>query len=147
MKPGGITSLVCMVGFSQVSFAMIISGVHASTASQNASFLAGRPCKFAERILRGLVLDLHVLGLIGDDLSWGEPGEPICVSPGMLEVVELLLSESSQLSEEKLLMLVSMCESKRAAEWLGVSQLAHIHVTFVWFNASYVSEFIRMQSV
>ena len=49
------------------------------------------------------------------------------MSPGMLEVVELLLSESSQLSEEKLLMVVSMCESKRAAEWLGVSQLAHIH--------------------
>ena len=70
------------------------------------------------------------------------------MSPGMLEVVvELLLSESSQLSEEKLLMGVSMCESKRAAEWLGVSQLAHIHVTFVWFNASYVSEFIPMQSV
>ena len=37
------------------------------------------------------------------------------MSPGMLEVVELLLSESSQLSEEKLLMVVSMCESKRAA--------------------------------
>ena len=32
------------------------------------------------------------------------------MSPGMLEVVELLLSESSQLSEEKLLMLVSMWE-------------------------------------
>ena len=68
------------------------------------------------------------------------------VSPGMLEVVELSLAESSQL-EEKLLMLVSMCVSNRAAEWLGVSQLAHIHVTFVWFNASYVSEFIPMQSV
>ena len=69
------------------------------------------------------------------------------MSPGMLEVVELLLSESSQLSEEKLLMFVSMCESNRAAEWLGISQLAHIHFTLVWFNASYVSEFIPMQSV
>ena len=51
------------------------------------------------------------------------------MSSGMIEVVELLLSESSQLSEEKLLMVVSMCESKRAAEWLGVSQLAHIHAS------------------
>ena len=44
------------------------------------------------------------------------------MSPGMLEVVELLLSESSQLSEEKLLMVVSMCESKRAARTYRVQR-------------------------
>ena len=55
--------------------------------------------------------------------------------PGMLELVDLLLSESIQLSGEKLFMHASMCESKRD-EWFGVSQFAHIHVTFVWFSAS-----------
>ncbi len=55
--------------------------------------------------------------------------------PGMLELVDLLVSESIQLSGEKLFMLASMCESKRV-EWFGVSQFAHIHVTFVWFSAS-----------
>ena len=75
-------------------------------------------------------------------MSWGEPGEPICVWPGMLELVELLLSESTQLSGEKLLVPVSMYDHKRTGEWMGVSQLAHIHVTLVWFSASYVSEFM-----
>ena len=84
---------------------------------------------------------------LGDDLSWGEPGEPVCVWPGRLELVELLLSESTQLSGEKLLMHVSMYESNRSAEWLGVSQLAHIHVTFVWSSVSYVTEFMPMLSV
>ena len=35
LKPGGITSLVWIVCFSQVSLAMTVSCVHASTASQN----------------------------------------------------------------------------------------------------------------
>ena len=70
----------------------------------------------------------------------------MCVSPGILELVELLLSESTQLSKEKLLMHGLMYESKRAAEWFGVSQLAHIHVTFVRYSASYLSESITMQS-
>ena len=42
---------------------------------------------------------------------------------------------------------VSMYESMRMAEWLGVSQLAHINVTLVRFSASYVSECIPMQSM
>ena len=45
-----------------------------------------------------------------------------------------LLSESIQLSGEKLFMHASMCESTRD-KWFGVSQFAHIHVTFVWFSA------------
>ena len=57
-----MTSLVWIVGFSQVSLAMMMSGAHASTASQNTSFLAGRLCKFTERMLSGLVFGLHVLG-------------------------------------------------------------------------------------
>ena len=40
LKPGGITSLVWMVGFSHASLAMTISGVHWSTACQKSSFLA-----------------------------------------------------------------------------------------------------------
>ena len=43
-----------------------------------------------------------------------------CVWPGMLELVELFMSESTQLSGEKLLMHGLLYESKRAAEWLGV---------------------------
>ena len=39
------------------------------------------------------------------------------MSPGILELVELLLSESTQLSGEKLLMHGLMYESKRATEW------------------------------
>ena len=81
------------------------------------------------------------------DLSRGEPGEPICVSPGVPELVDVSLSESALLSGEKLLMHVSMYECKRATEWFGVSQLAHIHVTFVRFSSSYVSESITMQSL
>ena len=48
--------------YRHVSLAIMISGVHWSTACQKASFLAGRLCKFSERILRGLVFGLHVLG-------------------------------------------------------------------------------------
>ena len=53
----------------------------------------------------------------------GGPGEPICMLPGMLELVDLLLSESIQLSGEKLFMHASMCESKAAATRYVVIEL------------------------
>ena len=49
-----------------------MSGEHASTASQNTSFLTGKLCKLIERILRGLVVGLHACSWFNwDDLSTG----------------------------------------------------------------------------